>query len=430
MIGPTVYGNTIGSDHQNFNFGNSFVDYFTVHSAKTLGKNQFSLGLGANHGVNTLPYFGHNQDSVDIDREYNDGITTVDLNLAVGILENLDLSLALPYIVHQELTETYEFHGEFDRLGNTEIRGGIKYQFLKYESFSLALVGTLNYNRVNNNPYTGDEDWPAYSAELVGEYNYGNLNIATNFGYRWRRSGETIEIVDETPIEPFSNQWLFSTAVEYKLPETKIGILGEIYGNYTNEDISLVSPRNASALETVAGLRYHAKKNLIFQAGLGAEMRHSVSSADRRYFAGVLWRSELPKRKKAKEEPLPEPVKEYRAPVVIELEDIQFAFDSSAINYKTEKAKLDQLKSIVSQYEGIEKIVVEGHACKIGSDAYNMGLSERRADTVLDWLVDGIQVPREKVIPVGYGERNPVVSNETREGRVRNRRVRFEVFYK
>ena len=80
--------------------------------------------------------------------------------------------------------------------------------------------------------------------------------------------------------------------------------------------------------------------------------------------------------------------------------------------------------------QGIEKIVVEGHACKIGSDAYNMGLSERRADTVLDWLVDGIQVPREKVIPVGYGERNPVVSNETREGRVRNRRVRFEVFYK
>ena len=238
------FGNTIGSDHQNFNQGMSFEDYITVHSAKTLGAGQFSLGLGVNHGVNTLPYFQDSSpENVDIEKEYNDGISAMDVNFALGVTNFLDIGLAVPYVIHQRIVEDSQYHGKFDEMGNTEIRGMIKLGLIDMDLLGLSLVGAMNYNRVENNPYTGEEDWPAYSAELVGELFLGNWSIAGNFGYRWRNSGASIAFDDDTPIEPYENQWLFSSAIEFQIPETKVSLLGEFYGNYTETDISYILSR-------------------------------------------------------------------------------------------------------------------------------------------------------------------------------------------
>ena len=385
----TAFGNTIGSDHQNFNQGLSYTDYLTVHSGQTLGKGVFSFGLGLNHGVNTLPYFGEdNSDStVDDNREYNDGISGMDVNIAFGILDNLDLSLAIPYVVHQELTEEDEFHGEFDRLGNTEVRGALKYRFLTRETFNLALVGVMNRNRTENNPYTGEEEWPAYSMELVGEFISGPWSLSANFGHRWRNSGEAIAFDNDTPIQPYENQWLYSGAVKYTFEDSALSAIAEIYGNYTEDDITLVSPRNASVAEGIAGLRYQVNPDLFVQAGGGGELRHAVSSADQRYFVGMHWKIGGAKEAAA---PAPEPAraKAYRLPVSFEIEDIQFAFDKSDIRYETERAKLEAVKQVLEQESGnIARVIVEGHACRIGTDKYNLGLSDRRANTVLDWML-------------------------------------------
>jgi outer membrane protein OmpA-like peptidoglycan-associated protein len=71
-------------------------------------------------------------------------------------------------------------------------------------------------------------------------------------------------------------------------------------------------------------------------------------------------------------------------------------------------------------------IDIIGHADSTGADAYNQALSERRAQSVAYWLQDqGVQAPR--LVAYGRGELQPVASNDTDQGRARNRRVEVKV---
>ena len=68
------------------------------------------------------------------------------------------------------------------------------------------------------------------------------------------------------------------------------------------------------------------------------------------------------------------------------------------------------------------KVSVEGHTDSIGSDAYNLKLSERRAQAVRDYMVSqGIDAARIRV--KGWGKTKPIASNKTEAGRAENRRV-------
>lgn len=68
-------------------------------------------------------------------------------------------------------------------------------------------------------------------------------------------------------------------------------------------------------------------------------------------------------------------------------------------------------------------IVVEGHTDANGSDSQNLILSQDRADAVKQYLVNNFNVNPEKISSIGYGEARPVATNETAEGRTRNRRI-------
>ena len=72
------------------------------------------------------------------------------------------------------------------------------------------------------------------------------------------------------------------------------------------------------------------------------------------------------------------------------------------------------------------KVLITGHTDSKGSDEYNMALSERRVKTAVDYLVEkGIE--RSRMTTKGYGERRPIDTNETDEGRQHNRRVEFTI---
>ena len=74
----------------------------------------------------------------------------------------------------------------------------------------------------------------------------------------------------------------------------------------------------------------------------------------------------------------------------------------------------------------IQKITVVGHTDSKGSDAYNQKLSERRASTVANYLAEN-GVPSQLIEAYGQGEKNPVATNKTAEGRAQNRRVEVTV---
>jgi outer membrane protein OmpA-like peptidoglycan-associated protein len=75
------------------------------------------------------------------------------------------------------------------------------------------------------------------------------------------------------------------------------------------------------------------------------------------------------------------------------------------------------------------QIEIGGHTDNEGSDAHNLTLSQNRAKSVYDYLItNGIESKR--LIYKGYGKTMPVASNETPEGRAKNRRTEFKVLSK
>jgi len=109
---------------------------------------------------------------------------------------------------------------------------------------------------------------------------------------------------------------------------------------------------------------------------------------------------------------------------VIELEGVHFDFDKATIKPEG-MAVLDQAAALLKTHE---RVIVEvaGHTDSVGSEAYNQGLSERRANAVKDYLTaKGITASR--LSARGYGESQPVASNDTDAGRAENRRVELIV---
>ncbi len=104
--------------------------------------------------------------------------------------------------------------------------------------------------------------------------------------------------------------------------------------------------------------------------------------------------------------------------------DTFFAFDKSVL----QPAGKTKLEDLVSKLQGtdIEVIVATGHTDSTGTDAYNQKLSMRRANAVKAFLVSK-GLPAERVFTEGKGEKQPVASNKTAEGRAKNRRVEVEV---
>jgi OOP family OmpA-OmpF porin len=107
----------------------------------------------------------------------------------------------------------------------------------------------------------------------------------------------------------------------------------------------------------------------------------------------------------------------------IVLRGVNFAFDSAEIDGSSSvvlDAAADQLKECPNV-----AVRVEGNSDAIGTDAYNQGLSERRAESVMGHMI-GRGVSASRLTSVGYGESQPIASNETDEGRALNRRVELK----
>lgn len=103
---------------------------------------------------------------------------------------------------------------------------------------------------------------------------------------------------------------------------------------------------------------------------------------------------------------------------------ITFAYDSANVQPQFQRT-LDQVAQTLAEYNQTY-IDVYGHTDSTGSDAYNQALSERRAASVADYLA-GRGVQQARIGTRGYGETQPIASNDTEEGRAANRRVEIKI---
>ncbi len=109
------------------------------------------------------------------------------------------------------------------------------------------------------------------------------------------------------------------------------------------------------------------------------------------------------------------------APALLLPSKVLFELDDSKL-----KAEAAEALSIVQNIYNKSKnkdILIEGHTCNLGSPEYNIELSKKRARSVSDYLAREMGIPADRIRIMYYGEKFPIASNGTEEGRARNRRV-------
>jgi outer membrane protein OmpA-like peptidoglycan-associated protein len=113
---------------------------------------------------------------------------------------------------------------------------------------------------------------------------------------------------------------------------------------------------------------------------------------------------------------------------VIVLRNIYFDFDKAIIKPES-KNELQKLLDVMRNNPTM-KVELGGHTDAKGSNEYNISLSQRRANAVVAWLVKN-GIDRNRLVPKGYGEEKPLVSNDDeQDGREINRRTEFKVLAK
>jgi len=111
--------------------------------------------------------------------------------------------------------------------------------------------------------------------------------------------------------------------------------------------------------------------------------------------------------------------------MVITLHGVYFDFDEATIKPESRPA-LEEAARILGENPTI-KVEIQGHTDNQGSDRYNLGLSDRRARAVVNYLVQELGAGRGRLTAKGYGESRPVADNGTEAGRAANRRVEFVI---
>jgi OmpA-OmpF porin, OOP family len=100
---------------------------------------------------------------------------------------------------------------------------------------------------------------------------------------------------------------------------------------------------------------------------------------------------------------------------------VKFGFNRDNLTPKAKEA-LDQLAGTIASTKGYI-IALEGSTDSVGSADYNYDLSQRRANSVIQYLASKYNVPAHKIYVIGLGKDKPVETNKTKEGRADNRRV-------
>jgi outer membrane protein OmpA-like peptidoglycan-associated protein len=110
----------------------------------------------------------------------------------------------------------------------------------------------------------------------------------------------------------------------------------------------------------------------------------------------------------------------------IVIRDVHFQFDKATLT-SADKTVLDKIATRLKGEAPNAQLTVTGHTDSVGSDAYNQKLSDKRAHSVVEYLIQE-GVPRSSFVSVqGAGESQPVADNKTADGRAMNRRTEIKI---
>lgn len=287
--------------------------------------------------------------------------------------------------------------------------------------------GINNADFKSSSPRDGHQ-WESVQLDVAGRWFFGDLGggwrpyIMGGIGALRHKaySGSILKASSFSDSGGWDPMATIGVGVQYNMSD-RLAFRGELAGRYDRDNNSLNTPLSDS---------YGFKRNSGFFDGL-------VSIALVYNFGGAAAPPPPAPPPAAPPPPAPPPT-EAPAPtkVTIDLRGVEFKFDHPRPGEQlVPSLKAPTADSVAILDEAIDtlkrnpniRVEVDGHTDSIGSDAYNQSLSERRAKGVYDYLTShGIDASRLDG-PKGFGESQPIDTNDTAEGRQRNRRTELKV---
>ena len=286
---------------------------------------------------------------------------------------------------------------------------------------SWYLGGTLGYYDLDSEHAIADDYQGSQAGLQIGKQ-FGD-NMALELGHGVNIGHDDFDVTSLTGL-----LWMGSEAANWR-PYALIGI-----NQYNFDDASnLVAGHDDKSIQIVAGLGLGTmlNDNVQFRADIRSILGHDEDGED----VGMQLSLNHMFGKKSVPAPVaaPEPAS---APVVQEEPEVRTITIRLNVEFEFDKDTVlaiygDQLEAIaaaMSSYEDIE-LVLEGHTDSRGSDNYNADLSDRRAKAVKAKLAVDYGIATSRISAIGYGESRPIDSNDTDDGRARNRRVVGEMSF-
>lgn len=464
-------------------------DFLGLESGKTNRHLQLSVGLLENYSNRTLSVYSlrGNNDTRYLTSVVKHRLDS-NLLLNIGLFDRLDVGMVLPVVIqgriYRNKTKNLGLSLAKDdpliRQGSFQLRGKLK--ILSVDNlFALALAANVALPTGKKHTLTRDR-YIVPTLKLASSLHFDSVSLGANIGYRYRYKGSRIYNIK------LKNQLVYGAAAALHIAEN-LDVIVETRGllpsrklNFTKREkyVNAAINNTRNPIEADLGLRVRFGEGWSALVGGGTGMRYGYGAPRLRAILGISWHQ--PPDPEPPVEPLdddwdkdgiindrdmcpwdPEdfdgfedldgcpdldndkdtlPDVDDMCPNLYEKDpddgcpslilinnrmyveqDIKFAFDSAEIDVESDKI-LDEVAHVLMHLVDVKLIVVEGHTDNKGTEEYNESLSDRRSKAVREALIlRGI--PEDKIDSKGFGETNPVATNETAKGRKANRRVEF-----
>lgn len=279
LLAQNTLANVLG-DMQTFSSNTDGLDFITVHSARPLSKGYLGINSHITYAKNHLLVYRDpiaNQDQIS----YSDQLSDVDVSLAFGVSKSFQIFLFTNFLIWQD-SKRIETHLVQISRGMNVNRPGFKWTVS--EDSRVALIGSVDFMNVQNDPYTGVTAKPIYNIELAK--NFGDPSgvlHGVNIGYRLRTP--TARPVDGRMF-PLDDQLSVSYAATANYTDATRWVF-EVIGSLPMKKDPYIKTLDASSLDLLLALNHKISPRFLVNGGATVEPLVKTLSPQFRLFAGL-----------------------------------------------------------------------------------------------------------------------------------------------
>ncbi len=389
--------------------------YLSIYGSQTLQQWQFRTGL----------YLNYANDPLEVGlagvRRFGviDHLVVADVFGSVGFTDWFQLGLNIPVAAYEKFNDIATGTSETTfRTMDVRLEGKFRLLDIDRHNVGIAVIPYVLFPTGSGSRFVGNNSFAGGVKGVVDFDIADRVQVALNLGYMMR---DRVVILNTEQ----DDQLTYGLGVSVRTVKNWLDLIAEVYGN-TNVT-ELFERESEMPLEVDFGMRFNLPRptGLQITAGGGVGLTFGYGAPDYRAILGVSYlkprRVDLP----APPPPPEEVVARKDKDRIVITKKVHFEFDKSIIRPISFRI-LDAVVDIIKSNPDLRKVRIEGHTDSKGTDAYNDRLSQRRANAVREYLLShGVEASR--LVAVGYGEKRPVDTNDTAEGRARNRRVEFTI---